>query len=205
MAQPSTRTQLTLHNSVLDPLKPYIPERKSLTQFVEDLLEKQLQTIDNSFTLDERPSRPQAGSPTEGVSPSNSSFLNKRNKENDFSLQAEEAHVPVKAVKTIKTKPTFDIAQNLWGHEDLIRAYWKAKPKNKTAPAWKLLMTELTKIQDGYGDAALRTQLELAEANRWQGITLSNYERFGLPKGNAPAQGGVDWAEVDRLTFGGAA
>ena len=177
MAQPSTRTQLTLHNSVLDPLKPYIPERKSLTQFVEDLLEKQLQTIDTSFTLDERPSRPQAGSPTEGVNPSNSS-LNKRNKE--------------KAQK--------DIPGNLIGHEDLIRAYWKAKPKTKTDAAWKLLMTELTKIQDGYGDAALRTQLELAEANRWQGITLANYERFGLSKGNAAAQsGGVDWEAIDKM------
>ena len=61
-------------------------------------------------------------------------------------------------------------------------------------------MTELTKIQDGYGDAALRTQLELAEANRWQGITLANYERFGLPKGNTPAQsGGVDWEAIDKM------
>jgi hypothetical protein len=60
-------------------------------------------------------------------------------------------------------------------------------------------MTELTKIQDGHGDAALRTQLELAEANRWQGITLSNYERFGLPRGNAPAQGGVDWDALEKM------
>ena len=60
-------------------------------------------------------------------------------------------------------------------------------------------MTELTKIQDGYGDAALRTQLELAEANRWQGVTLSNYERFGLPGGNAPTKGGVDWEAIDRM------
>jgi hypothetical protein len=194
--------QVKLSKRVVDRALAFKPDYDSNTAHLSRLIES---ALDSSITLDERPSRPQAGSPTEGVSPSNSSFLNKRNKENDFSLQAEEAHVPVKAVKTIKTKPTFDIAQNLWGHEDLIRAYWKAKPKNKTAPAWKLLMTELTKIQDGYGDAALRTQLELAEANRWQGITLSNYERFGLPKGNAPAQGGVDWAEVDRLTFGGAA
>ena len=188
---------MKLSKRVVDRALAFKPDYDSNTAHLSRLIES---AIDNSITLDERPSRPQAGSLTEGESPSNSSFLNKRNKENDFSLQAEEAHVSVKAVKTIKAKPTFDIAQNLWGHEDLIRAYWLAKPKNKTAPAWKLLMTELTKIQDGYGDAALRTQLELAEANRWQGITLANYERFGLSRGNAPAQsGGVDWEAIDKM------
>jgi hypothetical protein len=148
---------------------------QTTTALVNDLIAS---ALDSSITLDERPSRPQAGSPTEGVSPSKA--VNKRNKEKE-------------------------IPGNLIGHEDLIRAYWIAKPKTKTDAAWKLLMTELTKIQDGYGDAALRTQLELAEANRWQGVTLANYERFGLPKGDAPAQSGsVDWAEVDRLTQAGA-
>ena len=130
--------QVKLSKRVVDRALAFKPDYDSNTAHLSRLIES---AIDASITLDERPSRPQAGSPTEGVSPSNSSFLNKRNKENDFSLQAEEAHVSVKAVKTIKAKPTFDIAQNLWGHEDLIRAYWKAKPKNKTAPAWKLLMT----------------------------------------------------------------
>ena len=189
------RTTVSLHADVISLVQAVKPGRKSLTAFIEDLLEQQLT---GGARLAE-PRSPQAGNDSEGRSPFNSS-LNKRNKENDFSLQAEEAHVSVKAVKTIKAKPTFDIAQNLWGHEDLIRAYWKAKPKNKTAPAWKLLMTELTKIQDGYGDAALRTQLELAEANRWQGITLANYERFGLSKGNVPTKaGGVDWEAIDRM------
>ena len=64
MPQASNRTQLTLHNSVLEPLKPYIPERKSLTQFVEDLLEKQLMNLDTSITLNV-PSR-QAPGPTKG-------------------------------------------------------------------------------------------------------------------------------------------
>ena len=189
--------QVKLSKRVVDRALAFKPDYDSNTAHLSRLIES---ALDSSITLDERPSRPQAGSLTEGESPSNSSFLNKRNKENDFSLQAEEAHVSVKAVKTIKTKPTFDIAQNLWGHEDLIRAYWKAKPKNKTAPAWKLLMTELTKIQDGHGDAALRTQLELAEANRWQGVTLANYERFGLPGGNTPAKGGgIDWDALDKV------
>ena len=39
-------------------------------------------------------------------------------------------------------------------------------------------MRELKKILDQYGDQAITTQLELAEANRWQSITLANYEKF---------------------------
>ena len=128
--------------------------------------------LDTKFRLADTRS-PQAGNDSEGGSPSKA--VNKRNKEKE-------------------------IPGNLWGHADLIRAYWTAKPKTKTDAAWKLLMTELAKIQDGYGDAALRTQLELAEANRWQGITLANYERFGLPKGNGSAQGkseqGFDWEAI---------
>ena len=95
--------------------------------------------------------------------------LNKAvNKEKDvnFSLRAEEAHVSEAAFKSLP-KATKEIPGNLFGHEDLIRAYWKAKPKTKTAAAWKLLMTELTKIQDTYGDSVLRSQLELAEAKGW--------------------------------------
>ena len=162
---------MKLSKRVVDRALAFKPDYDSNTAHLSRLIEL---AIDGSITLDERPSRPQAGSPTEGVSPSNSS-LNKRNKEKE-------------------------IPGNLIGHEDLIRAYWKAKPKTKTDAAWKLLMTELTKIQDGYGDAALRAQLELAEANRWQGITLSNYERFGLPKSNAPAQsGGIDWDALNNI------
>jgi hypothetical protein len=188
--------QVKLSKRVVDRALAFKPDYDSNTAHLSRLIES---AIDASITLDERPSRPQAGSLTEGESPSNSS-LNKRNKENDFSLQAEEAYVSVKAVKTIKAKPTFDIPGNLWGHEDLIRAYWKAKPKNKTGPAWKLLMTELVKIQDNHGDPAVRTQLELAEANRWLSITLANYERYGLPAGNTAAQSsGIDWDALDKI------
>ena len=163
---PASQTRIAIDQSILDKIDEIRPQYMDRTTFINFQL-------DNSLTLDERPSRPQAGSPTEGVSPSKA--VNKRNKEKE-------------------------IPGNLIGHEDLICAYWKAKPKTKTDAAWKLLMTELAKIQDGYGDAALRTQLELAEANRWQGITLANYERFGLPKGNGSAQGtGIDFDALDKI------
>ena len=66
--------------------------------------------------------------------------------------------------------------------EPQIRAYWAAKPKTKTAAAWKLLMRELNKINDQYGSDVLEEQLLQAEANRWQSITLKNYEQFGVSR-----------------------
>ena len=65
-------------------------------------------------------------------------------------------------------------------HEDLILGFWKAKTGSKSEAGWKLLNTELVKIQEAYGDKVLRDQLELATANRWKGITLKNYEQFGV-------------------------
>ena len=122
-----------------------------------------------------------------------------KEKDVDFSLRAEEAHVDVAAIKS-PPKPTKEIPGNLFAHEDLIRAYWKAKPKNKTAAAWKLLMIELTKLQDAHSDTVVRSQLEQAEANRWQGVTLANYERFGLPHSNTSKQGdGIDYAALDAI------
>jgi hypothetical protein len=156
--------------------------------------------IDNSNRLDGA-TEPASGPLTLGRSPSNSS-LNKRNKEkdiSDISLRAEEAHVSEQTIKS-PPRPTKELPGNLVAHDDLIKVYWKAKPKNKSVSAWKLLMTELTKIQDDHGDIAVRSQLEQAEANKWQSITLANYEKFGLPQANTPKQGsGVDWDALEKM------
>ena len=146
------------------------------------------QAVDASFTL---------GKPTAertGVLPSKK-VLNKE-EDVDFSLRAEEAHISVAAIKS-PPKRTNEIPGNLFAHEDLIRAYWKAKPSAKSAQAWKLLMTELTKLQDRYGDSVVRDQLVLAEANRWKGVSLLNYERFGMDRPNTPTQ--TSEAEWERL------
>lgn len=137
--------------------------------------------LDNRARLDGA-TEPASGQHSLGRSPSNSS-LKRRNKD----------------VENLAEKPVKETPGNLYAHEDLIKAYWKAKPKTKTPAAWKLLMTELTKIQDNYGDIAVRAQLELAEANRWQSITLANYERYGVSRSNAPAKGGVDWDALEKM------
>ena len=187
---PAAQTRIAIDQSILDKIDEIRPQYMDRTTFINFQL-------DSSIKLAE-PRGPQGATDPEGRSPFNSS-LNRRNKENDFSLRAEEAHV---SEETIKSPPrqTKDVPGNLLAHDDLIRIYWKAKPKNKTVPAWKLLMTELTKIQDDYGDIAVRSQLKLAEANRWQGITLANYERFGLSQSGTPKQGSsVDWEAIDKM------
>ena len=172
-------TKIIVDPTLVERADIHCPGYMPRTVFLNVLIEEGL---DNRARLDGA-TEPASGQHSLGRSPSNSS-LKRRNKD----------------VENLAEKPVKETPGNLYAHEDLIKAYWKAKPKTKTPAAWKLLMTELTKIQDGYGDAALRTQLELAEANRWQGVTLSNYERFGLSKGFVPAQGGgVDWEAIDRM------
>ncbi len=180
--------QIRLDAEVVRLAEAHKPHLLETSQFIGLVVQKALTGVDPLSTL---------GKPNDNeVLPLKA--VNKE-KDVDFSLRAEEAHVPAAAIKS-PPKATKEIPGNLFGHEDLIRAYWKAKPKTKTEAAWKLLMTELTKLQDTHGDSVVRSQLEQAEANRWQGITLANYERFGLPRSNTHQQAStVDWAAVEAV------
>jgi len=81
-----------------------------------------------------------------------------------------------------------EINKCLEQHEELIREFWAVKGGSKGDTAWKLLMTELTKLQDKHGDAVVTEQLHLAINGKWQGISAARYEQFKAPKGGAPAQ-----------------
>ena len=124
----------------------------------------------------------------------------------ELSLQAEEAHIEPAALEAAKRKPTTirDIPPNLICHDDLIEAYWQAKPKTKTQAAWNLLIGELTLMQERYGDSVVRDQLKLAEANRWQGVTVRNYEQFGMDKPKTSTRGHVmdfDWESINGMSI----
>ena len=78
--------------------------------------------------------------------------------------------------------------------EQQITDFWKEKKGSKSERAWTLLMKELSAIHAhlnvGRSPAnreRFLEQLELATANRWQGITLKNFKQFseGTP-GKAP-------------------
>ena len=77
-----------------------------------------------------------------------------------------------------KSSTRREVADDLKQHEDLIRDFWQVKQGSKADRAWSLLMTELRKIKDKYGDACVSHQIQLAINGKWKGITLQNYARF---------------------------
>jgi len=142
---------------------------------VRDLIHTARQGVDRPFTLG-KPSAETAAKPEQ---------------EKVLPLKAVTIEQPINK-RSIKSVPP-----SLTAHEDLIRAFWKTKAGSKSDAGWKLLMTELGKIQDKYSDRVVRDQLELAAANRWKGVSLRNYEQFGL---NTPKQGSeVDWDALDNM------
>jgi hypothetical protein len=71
-----------------------------------------------------------------------------------------------------------EVADDLKQHEDLIRDFWQVKQGSKADRAWSLLMTELRKIKDKYGDATVSEQLTLGINGKWKSVTLQNLNRF---------------------------
>ena len=99
--------------------------------------------------------------------------------------------------KTLKSSNK-EIPPSLQAHEDLIREFWKTKAGAKSEASWKLLMTELQKIQDKYDDRVVRDQLELAAASRWKGVSLRNYELFGVNTPKQPyGKPETDWDAIE--------
>ena len=153
------------------------PKYLSVTGFINLILD---QGLDRGVTLTERAtaSTQEGGASVVSSSSSSSSITNKSINRFTKSLQP-----------------------SLQCHEDLILGFWKAKTGSKSEAGWKLLNTELVKIQEAYGDKVVRDQLELATANRWKGVTLKNYEQFGLNK-QPHRDDGVDWDALDKIRTG---
>lgn len=127
--------------------------------------------------------------------------LTERREETPGQGGAFLSEVSNKAVTTKRTNKSSSIKSvppALFAHEDLITAFWKTKQGSKSDAGWKLLMTELGKIQDKYGDRVVRDQLELAAANRWKGVSLKNYEQFGLNTfGQPQRRSEADWDAIE--------
>ena len=68
--------------------------------------------------------------------------------------------------------------------KDLIVKFWAVKKGFHTEDAFKLLIGPkgLAGIYTNHGQSAVLDQLEEGIANKWQSITLKNYEAFGRPK-----------------------
>ena len=72
--------------------------------------------------------------------------------------------------------------------KDLVAKFWTVKKGSRSKEAYELLVGHygLLGIRRKYGlkdgEKAVKEQLEEAIANKWQSITLKNYEAFGRPK-----------------------
>ena len=69
-------------------------------------------------------------------------------------------------------------------YKSLIVRFWEVKKGFHTEDAFKLLIGPkgLAGIYTNHGQSAVLDQLEEGIANKWQSITLKNYEAFGRPK-----------------------
>ena len=80
------------------------------------------------------------------------------------------------------------IPEDLHFCKDLVVKFWAEKSGAKSQEAFKLLIGPkglkgiATKYGQGTGVKAVLDQLEDGIANKWQSITLRNYEQFGRPK-----------------------
>ena len=72
--------------------------------------------------------------------------------------------------------------------KDLVAKFWTVKKGSRSKEAYELLVGHygLLGIRRKYGlkdgEKAVKEQLEEAIANKWQSITLKNYEAFGRPQ-----------------------
>ena len=80
------------------------------------------------------------------------------------------------------------ICDDLKKYEDLILEFWRVKKGSKGDTAWKLLITELQKLQAKHGDAVVQEQLQLAINGKWAGVRLAAYEQFKAPRGGPAMQ-----------------
>jgi len=114
------------------------------------------------------------GAPSEAGAPSNTSSI--LLKEKNINNRINKARI---------------ISEALLQHTSLIEEFWRAKKGSKGDTAWKLLQTELGKLQASYGNAVVAEQLRLAINGKWAGVSASRYEQFKAPRGGlqqAPEQ-----------------
>ena len=99
------------------------------------------------------------------------------------------------------TKPR-KLPANLKQHEEGIEKFWAVKDGSRSNQAWEMFTTELTKIQQAYGNQVITEQLKIALTGNgngpWKSITLHNYERYGK---TTTGSDGLSFDEKERQKF----
>ena len=159
-----------ISKKLIDSCKLHMDEWHSLKGFVHDMIALGIQTKYKDLT------------PYATMKTDRQKEKNKEEREVFYTSKVENIINKEKTKKWV-FKENY-IPKSLEFCKDLIAEFWAVKSGAKSEEAFKLLIGKkgLRGIYDKYGDNAVKDQLEEAIANKWQSITLKNYEAFGRPQ-----------------------
>lgn len=75
--------------------------------------------------------------------------------------------------------PRQQMPDELKPYKEQIETFWAVKRGSKSNRSYNLLISELAKIKNITSEQAFLDQLEIGTANRWQSMTLKNFQAFG--------------------------
>ena len=160
-----------ISKKLIDSCKLHMDEWHSLKGFVHDMIALGIQTKYKDLTTYATMKKTDTNKEKkkgEGEVFFTSKVYNIINKEKNKKWIFRENHIP-KSLEFCK---------------DLIVKFWAVKKGFHTEDAFKLLIgiKGLGGIYTNHGQSAVVDQLEEGIANKWQSITLKNYEAFGRPQ-----------------------
>jgi len=158
-----------ISKKLIDSCKLHMSEWHSLKGFVHDMIALGIQTKYKDLTT------------YDTMKTDRQKEKNKEERE-VFYTSIEEKKNKEKIKKWVFTENK--IPKSLEFCKDLIVKFWGVKKGFHTEDAFKLLIGPkgLNGIYTNHGQSAVLDQLEEGIANKWQSITLKNYEAFGRPK-----------------------
>ena len=178
------RLQLYLEDDFAEILKQRKPRSLSLSAFCGLCIEQHIASLDSAATVPAYRVGAEDILHVEAPVTASKKILSPHGTDGADGVGRESEGNPRKEGQ--KSSARRDVADDLKQHEDLIRDFWQVKQGSKADRAWSLLMTELRKIKDKYGDACVSHQIQLAINGKWKGITLQNYARFAPKEQQQP-------------------
>ena len=163
-----------ISKKLIDSCKSHMSEWHSLKGFVHDMIALGIQTKYKDLTT------------YDTMKTDRQKEKNKEEREVFYTskvdniINKEKSKKEKKWVFTKEQIPDFPFRS----YKSLIVRFWEVKSGAKSYEAFKLLIGEkgLAGIYRNHGETVVKDQLEEAIANKWQSITLKNYEAFGRPQ-----------------------
>lgn len=89
-------------------------------------------------------------------------------------------------VKKQQDPPRAEMPDELKPYKEQIETFWAVKKGSKSNRSYNLLISELAKIKNITNEQDFLDQLEIGTANRWQGMTLKNFQAYGQDNSQKP-------------------